>query len=268
MPPAGASLVRVVHPFPSLLVAALTAALIPFADANAGPALYLTLGGGMLCFQFAIGLVNDVVDREADRQVKPWKAIPRGLVPWRAAAVLAGTLGGAGLVVTSWLPMGAWLVGAAGLGCGLAYDVVLKRTALSWLPFAVAFPLLPAWVFLAADAWDPLLWWAFPLGGMLGLALHLANQAPDAGGPGTGLPGVLGEARSRALGLGLFGLASGLAVAVLWFESVERALAAAALAAAAGTVGRTVAPRLGRDGLFGVLAAASAGLAALFVSAA
>ena len=31
-------------------------------------------------------------------------------------------------------------VGILGLACGLAYDVQLKRTALSWLPMAMALP--------------------------------------------------------------------------------------------------------------------------------
>src|SRR3970040_504096 len=53
---------RVVHPFPSFLVAGLTVALVPLANADAGLGLYLSLGIGMLLFQFAIGLVNDLVD--------------------------------------------------------------------------------------------------------------------------------------------------------------------------------------------------------------
>lgn len=262
------SRLRVVHPFPSFLVAGLTVALVPFAGGDPSPWLYASLGGGMLCFQFSIGLANDVFDRDADEVEKPWKAIPSGLISWRKAMVLAGAFAGAGLAATAWFGPAAWLTGVAGLTCGLAYDAYFKRTPLSWLPFALALPLIPAWVFLAAGEWDPLLWWEFPLGGILGLALHLANQAPDAAGLHAGLAGRAGEPAARVLSVGLFGGAAVAAVAVLWFESPGRAIAAAVLAAAVGIASRTVAPRLGRDGLFGVLAAGSAVLALLFVSAA
>jgi uncharacterized protein (DUF58 family) len=160
----------------------------------------------------------------------------------------------------------------AGLACGLAYDVQLKRTRWSWAPWAIAFPLIPAWVYTAADAWDPMLWWAFPLGAVLALSLYFANQAPGADeerdlGVG-GLAQGMGERRARALAVTLFGLAGSGAVAVLLFEGTGPAM----LAAIAAGIGALLAPRatayLGRDGMFGVLAVGAAGLAFAFLSAA
>ncbi|HMO95936.1 MAG TPA: UbiA family prenyltransferase, partial [Tepidiformaceae bacterium] len=45
----------------------------------------IVLGLGMLCFQFAIGLANDIVDAADDAKSKPWKAIPRGVLSRQAA---------------------------------------------------------------------------------------------------------------------------------------------------------------------------------------
>jgi len=263
--------VRLVHPFPSLVVTAVTVALVPLADSDAAVSVYLWLGIGMLCFQFSIGAANDVVDRFDDAVAKPWKPIPSGAVPRRVAVGLAALLAGTGLAVTAGMPVGAWLLGAAGLACGLVYDVSLKRTALSWLPLAVALPLVPAWVFVAADAWDALLWWAFPLGITLGLALHLANQAPDArDGKEPDVRGIahrLGGRRAALLAISLFGLATLVAVLVLLFVSPGRA----ALAGAAGLLVFVMAPRasryFGRDGLFGLLAMSTGVLAVVFLSA-
>lgn len=260
------------HPFPSAVVAAVTAALVPLADNGAPVSLYLELGLGMLCFQFSIGVANDVVDRLDDAAAKPWKAIPCGAVSARAATLLAALLAGAGLVVTAGLPFGAWLVGAAGLACGLVYDVSLKRTAFSWLPLSVALPLVPAWVFLAAEEWRGLLWWAFPLGVLFGLALHLANQAPDVSSGNE--PGVRGAAhrmggrRAALLAIAVNGVGTSAAVILLLFVAPARA----ALVAAAGAILLLLAPRasrfFGRDGLFGLMAMTTAVIAVVFLSAA
>ena len=257
---------RALHPFPSLLVTLLTLALVPLADRGAPPARYIALGLGMLCFQFTIGLVNDLADREQDRAAKPWKPLASGRLPVAAARALALGLGFAGLLLTLTLPIGAWPIGAAGFGCGLVYDVWLKRTGFSWLPYSLAFPLIPVWVYVASDAWDALLWWTLPLGSVLGLALHLANQAPDASND-AGLPGRLGEARSRLLALALFGLAAAAVATVLAVESPARALTACAVALLTFAAAPWATRLLGRDGGFALLAVASAVLAVLFISA-
>jgi 4-hydroxybenzoate polyprenyltransferase len=62
---------------------------------------------------------------------------------------------------------------------GIAYNVWLKRTAWSWLPYALALPLLPIWVFVAlgrADTWLLLL---YPLGALATIGVHFAQALPD-----------------------------------------------------------------------------------------
>jgi len=263
--------VRIVHLFPAVLVAALTTGLVALADRDAPVALYVQLGLGMLFYQFAIGVANDVMDTEADATAKPWKPIPSGLVSLRTARLLAAGFVAAGLIVTAGLDFVPWVIGIGGLACGLIYDGALKRTAWSWLPWAIAFPLIPAWVYTAADAWEPLLWWAFPLGGSFAIALHFANQSPDAAADSSlgvrGLPQRLGARRSARLSLALFGLAASGAAVVLLFEAPQRA----GFVAAAGTIALLLAPRaalfFGRDGLFGLLSASAAIVSIFFLSA-
>jgi 4-hydroxybenzoate polyprenyltransferase len=262
---------RALHPFPSFLVAALTLLLIPFADRHAAASLYAELGLGMLCFQFSIGLTNDIVDVVDDAQAKPRKPLPSGALSRRIAVYVVVGLAVAGLLITVPLPFGAWLIGAAGLSCGLAYDLRLKRTPLSWLPFSLALPLIPAWVWVAARVWDGFLWWAFPLGMLLGFALHLANQAPDTGADAAlGVDSAvqrLGALRSARLATASFGLAASLGVIAVWSRSQPVALTVAAAAAAAVAFTPWATRLFGRDGHGGLLAVASAAIAVAFLSA-
>jgi len=229
------------------------------------------LGLGMLCYQFAIGLANDVVDATDDALSKPWKAIPRGVLPRQTAIAATAALGGTGALITAGLEFGPWLIGLAGLACGLVYDVQLKRTAWSWAPFAIAFPLIPVWVFTALGRWDALLWWSFPLGAILGLALHLANQAADIPAEQhiRGIAHRLGTERAANLSLGLVGVAGIIAVVVLVVVGAgTQAILAAGTVMIAGTLAKRSVRVFGPDGLFGLLASSSAILAVAFTSAA
>ena len=86
----------------------------------------------MLLYQFALGVANDVVDVEHDLATKPWKPVAQGAISRRGATLLAAGLARAGMLITSGLDLLPWLIGVAGLGCGLVYDVQLKRTPLSF----------------------------------------------------------------------------------------------------------------------------------------
>ncbi len=265
------ALLRLVHPFPSLLVSAVTVALAFLADRHGSRLVWAQLGAGMLLFQFSIGVTNDVVDAADDAVSKPWKALPLGAIRRERAVLVAAACAAGGMIVTFTLPLDAWLIGVAGLACGLLYDLALKRTRLSWLPYAVAIPLVPAWVYTAIGAWRGLLWWTFPLGGLLGLSLHLANQLPDLERDGNrGITSTVqraGARRSYTVALAAFGFAASVAAVVLAFESARGAL----LVALDGVTAALLAPRatrfFGRDGLFGLLAAATAILGVVFVSA-
>ena len=263
---------RLVHPFPSLAVSVAVLAIVPLADRDAAVADYVVLGLGMLGFQFGIGAANDALDARDDAVAKPGKPIPAGLVAPRIAALVAAGFAGAGLLITLPLDTLPWLIGLVGLALGLLYSAVLKRTVLSWLPLALALPLVPVWVFTALDAWTHFLWWAFPIGLLLGPAVHFANQLPDIRGDrATGSGGVavrVGAQRTALAAYGLYGMGASFAAIVLLFESPPRA----GFAAATGVATMLLAPRgarlFGRDGLFGVLVVNTIVLATVFLSAA
>jgi 4-hydroxybenzoate polyprenyltransferase len=134
----------------------------------------------MTALQFGIGATNDVVDAPRDAGHKPGKPIPSGLVsPLVARSVAAvGFVAGLGLAVPSGLPTLALAV--AVIGIGLAYDLRLKGTAWSWLPFAVGIPILPVFGWLgAAGSLPPAFGILVPAAVAAGAALAIANSLAD-----------------------------------------------------------------------------------------
>lgn len=173
-------LVRLVHPFPSALVAA-TVALMGLAAAWPAPRglRLLATGGAMLLVQFWVGVVNDLRDRDLDAATKPWKPLVSGRVRLAHARALAGALpaGAAALVV----PLGAaptLLLSGVALALS-AYNAGLKRSRWSWLPYVAFFPLIPAYAWAAAGRPLADLALAYPIGALLGVGVHLANAVPD-----------------------------------------------------------------------------------------
>src|SRR5512134_4088591 len=118
--------------------------------AGAPPIDAVRLGLSMTALQFGIGAVNDLVDAPADTGRKPGKPIPAGLVSTGEARTVALLAFAAGIGLVA--PSGAAAVGLAGIviAVGLAYDLRLKGTAWSWLPFAVGIPILPVYGWLGA----------------------------------------------------------------------------------------------------------------------
>jgi len=193
---------RLLHPFPSLMnaVAVLLFAALALGQPP-GVALGARLALTMLAAQFAIGIANDLADRHLDRAMKGDKPLASGAVsPAIAGGLLGIALLGAALGSASFGPASLATV-ALGTGLGLAYDLRLKRTVLSWLPYLLALPLAPIWVWVALDRFGPRLLWLYPLGASLFLALHLANALADyAGDAAAGVRGIAQRlGRSRAI---------------------------------------------------------------------
>jgi 4-hydroxybenzoate polyprenyltransferase len=249
-----------------VLVTLLILAIVPLAERDAPLSAYLALGGGMLIFQFTIGLVNDIVDVEDDRTAKPWKPLVRYELSATVPTIFAVGMAITGLLITLQLPWRGWVIGVLGLLCGLSYDMYFKRTDWSWLPYSIAFPLVPLWVYVALDTWRPMLWWVLPLGILAGFALHLANQAPDAGaGRAAGLSGRLGEPRSMHLAVVLFEVVAVVVVVLIRPDSASLAVAAAVVAAAILGISLGARRLIGRNGMFHMLALGSAALTVLFL---
>jgi 4-hydroxybenzoate polyprenyltransferase len=154
---------------------------LAFAAADGSPDARTTAAMALAMFfaQSCIGVTNDVFDRRLDAETKPWKPLVSGLVAPSSAAILAGACLAAALVLGATIGPASMGLLALGTACGLAYDVRLKRTLLSAVPFMIAIPTLPAWVYVSFDRWQSGLWWLLPLGALIGLSVHLANTLPD-----------------------------------------------------------------------------------------
>jgi len=166
------------HPLPTAAVTAISAGLAALAGLGLGRGLLLVVA--ILAGQLSIGWSNDSIDAARDRATERMdKPIARGAVTPRTvgiAAVLALVV----CVIAS-LALG-WAAGLASIvvaASGWAYNIGLKATALSWLPYAVAFGVLPAVATLAAPVPSWPAPWAVISGALFGVSAHLANVLPD-----------------------------------------------------------------------------------------
>jgi 4-hydroxybenzoate polyprenyltransferase len=170
---------RLVHPFPSILDGIVAGAFAVAAGST--PMVATGLGLAMIALQAGIGATNDVVDAQRDAGHKPGKPIPAGLVsPATARRVVVVAFGvGLGLAGLSGGPA-AVAIALVGVAIGLAYDLRLKGTAWSWLPFAVGIPLLPVFGWLGATGHLPIAFLVLiPAAVAAGAALAIANAFVD-----------------------------------------------------------------------------------------
>jgi 4-hydroxybenzoate polyprenyltransferase len=172
-------LVRLVHPFPSALDAGVTFVLALFAGAPGSRAVLLAVA--MLAIQFSIGAVNDLSDAPADSLAGRSKPLVDGRVRARLALGVAAAAAATGIALSALAGPFTTLVALAGYGIGLAYDLRLKASAWSWLPYAAGIPLLPVFVWVGATGRlpGPLLAIA-GLGVLAGADLAIANSLADA----------------------------------------------------------------------------------------
>lgn len=142
------SRIRLVHPFPSLLNGLAVLSMAILAGGTASTAARLAIG--MVCIQFAIGALNDLVDARRDASRIPGKPIPAGLVRLSTARGLAAGMGLAGLLLAAPSGPATVILAGVGLGIGVIYDLWLSRTPISWLPLALALPLVPVYAWYGA----------------------------------------------------------------------------------------------------------------------
>jgi 4-hydroxybenzoate polyprenyltransferase len=134
----------------------------------------------VLAGQLSIGWSNDRIDRGLDqrsgRSDKPLAetAVDVRVVDRAIAFALLVTV--AGSLALGWR---AGLVHLIAVGCGWAYNLGLKATVVSWLPYAVAFGSLPAIATLARPDHAAPAAWAVGAGALLGCTAHLTNALPD-----------------------------------------------------------------------------------------
>jgi 4-hydroxybenzoate polyprenyltransferase len=168
------------HAVPIVAVLLATAAFaIVAADGWPGFADFACLLGAMFGAQLAIGAVNELVDADLDAVAKPDKPIPSGLVSRRGARIVM--LSGLFLMVlfSFRFSLAAFLLCALGAGVGIAYSIWFKRTIWGWIPYLIALPLIPIWVWSALSSVDPALFAIYPIGAAAVISVQIAQSLPD-----------------------------------------------------------------------------------------
>jgi 4-hydroxybenzoate polyprenyltransferase len=181
------------------------------------PGRLALLAGLLACNQYAAGALNDAVDAPADAAAGRGKPIQAGVISRRAVATAAAAAGVASLGFGAALGPAVLALALVGLACAWGYDLWLKGTAASVLPFAVALPVVPLFGYGAAGRFPAVLWWAWPIGALAAVAVHLADALPDVEADrATGVRGLvprLGVRRATALAAASYAAALALAVA-------------------------------------------------------
>ncbi|HEY4269920.1 MAG TPA: UbiA family prenyltransferase [Galbitalea sp.] len=202
MPRKPLALLASTHPGPSIVVTIVEVGLGIAVGLDA--TRVVLLGFAMLAGQFSVGLSNDWLDAERDNAVgRTDKPITRGWIS--VGTVRTAAWVSLGISTLAVIPLG-WLalVGLVFItGTAWAYNLGLKKTAFSIVPYVLSFGSLPALATLSLP--DPAApsAWSVAVGGLLGAAAHFANTLPDLDDDRTtgvnGLPHRLGRRLSSNL---------------------------------------------------------------------
>ncbi|WP_285569434.1 UbiA family prenyltransferase [Streptomyces sp. RTGN2] len=197
-----AGLARSCHPGPVIAVS-VTAGGLGAAGGLDG-ARWVLLVAAVLTGQLSVGWCNDAFDARRDAAAgRTGKPVAEGAVSRRA--VWAAAFTAALLCVPLSLACGpqAGAVHLAAVAAAWAYNLKLKATVLSWLPYVIGFGTLPAVATLTLPGRPWPAWWAVTAGALLGLAAHLGDVLPDIEDDlrhgVTGLPQRLGATATRLL---------------------------------------------------------------------
>lgn len=203
-------LLQACHLPPTVAVTAIATALAIATHRGAGiAAVTFAVGAG----QLAVGWSNDYIDRDADTRAgrldKPIVAgrvnadtVRRGAIVALVACVPLSFLSG-------WRAAGVHL---AAVGAALAYNLWLKKSLASPLPYALAFGALPVFVTLGLPGHPLPPLWAVAASGTFGCGAHFVNTLDDIEDDRLqnvrGLPQRLGVGVSLGVGASLLALAT------------------------------------------------------------
>ncbi|MFJ1706355.1 UbiA family prenyltransferase [Kitasatospora sp. NPDC088346] len=209
------ALLRACHPAPAAAVTLFATALA--VSCGRGVPGSVSVGAAVAAGQLSVGWSNDLVDRCRDRDARR-RDKPLATGELDAAAVRTAALTALVVCVPLSLASGpaAGAAHLAGVAAAWAYNLGLKRTVLSWAPYALAFGLLPALVTLGLPGAPRPYPWVVLAAGLLGVGAHFANVLPDldddlAAGV-RGLPQRLGRAGAGAAAAVLLAAASAVLV--------------------------------------------------------
>jgi 4-hydroxybenzoate polyprenyltransferase len=244
------------------VTAALTVLAITVGRSAAGVAAVFA---AVLAGQLSIGWSNDWIDAARDvRAARSDKPVASGVVSVsavRVAALVAAVMCVPLSLLSGWL---AGTVHVLAVACGWAYNVGLKSTVFSPVPYALAFGAVPAFVVLGVPATPPL--WLIAAGSLLGTGAHFANVIPDlADDAATGVRGLPHRLGPRGSAIAAAVLLAGASVALAFGLPRIAGFASVILALAILGVGLT---RGGRAPFRSVLAVALLDLVLLLVTGA
>jgi 4-hydroxybenzoate polyprenyltransferase len=219
--------IKASHPLPTIAVSLIISAFGWSLGWTGLPllAVFITI----LVGQLSVGWSNDAHDANLDarigRTTKP--TVTQDISAqalWIAAltALLAA-------IVLSWAVAG-WLGGSFHIFAILMawlYNIKLSRTVWSWLPYALAFGVMPAFLSFGLNDEPPTLW-SVAVFAIIGVSAHLANAIPDAeSDAAAGVGGLviqLGARRSVVVCWLLLALGSGILAEVSFAKSPWLAL--------------------------------------------
>lgn len=204
------ALVRTSHPVPGGVVTVLVTLLAVIA--GHGPMGVLAVAAAVLTGQLSIGWLNDLLDASRDvaaqRVDKPLASGELSAEVVRRALVLATA---ACVPLSFALGLRAGATHLLVVASGWAYNLGLKSTVISWLPYALAFGALPAVVTYALPGSPTVAASVATATALLGVGAHFLNVVPDIEADRRagvrGLPQRLGARGSRAAGAASLALA-------------------------------------------------------------
>jgi 4-hydroxybenzoate polyprenyltransferase len=215
--------------------------------AGATPLVGFQLGLAMTALQLGIGAINDVVDAARDAGHKPGKPIPAGLVSRPVGGLIGLAAFGLGLLLAALVALLSFGLALVVVAIGLTYDLRLKGTAWSWLPFAVGIPMLPVFG------------WAGATGGLTAMFAVLVPAAVAAGGALAIANSLVDVDRDRAAGIESVAIALGerraQGVAIVLLVAIALAAAASTYVFGGGSTATLIV------GLLGCVPPVAAGLA-------
>ncbi len=172
------ALLKSTHPVPSVAVASFTAL---FAIGFSLPIEQLVIVSlSVLTQQFSVGLSNDWLDFDRDKLGHRLdKATTRGEVSITQVRNFSFVAAAISLVLAFSLGSATGLMMIAMLVVGWSYNLGLKSTGFSIVPYAIGFGILPIFVTLAFDPPTIPAWWVILASALLGISAHFANTLPD-----------------------------------------------------------------------------------------
>jgi 4-hydroxybenzoate polyprenyltransferase len=209
------ALARCSHPEPVVAVTSVCGVLAVLAGRGGWGTVWVMLA--VAAGQVFVGWTNDYIDRRRDTEVqRADKPLARGEISSRSVAIAATVAGLAVVPLSLASGVPATMVHVIGVVSATAYNLGLKSTWLSVVPYAVSFAMVPAFITLglAHPHWPPA--WVSAAASLTGVGGHFAQARPDVERDRRqrvlGLPQVFGD-RGSAIAAAVFLVAGAAAIA-------------------------------------------------------